>query len=94
MKNNIKNIQLKIKPVLKRHKVTKQAIFGSFVRDEATESSDLDILVEFEPGKTLLDLVDLKLELEKILERRVDVLTYDSISPFLRDKIFRERKEL
>lgn len=94
MVNDIKTIEHKIKPVLRKHKVVKQAIFGSFVRDEATESSDLDILVEFEPGKTLLDLVDLKLELEKILKRGVDVLTYDSISPFLRDKIFRERKEI
>lgn len=94
MANSIKDIKNKIKPVLKKHKVSKPAIFGSFARGKATETSDLDILVKLGTGKTLIDLVSLKLDLEKALNREVDVLTYDSISPLLRNKIYKEMKEI
>lgn len=94
MTSSIKDIKYKIKPILKKHKVTKQAIFGSFAKGEATQKSDLDILVKLESDKTLLDLVDLKLDLEKTLNRKVDVLTYDSISPLLKNKIYKEMKEI
>lgn len=51
---------------------------GSVVRGEATEDSDIDLLVEFEGRKSLLDLVGLKLDLEDTFHREFDVLTYDS----------------
>ncbi len=56
------------------------AIFGSFARGEAKANSDVDLLIEYRAkGKSLFDLVDLKLELEEILGRKVDIVTYDSI---------------
>jgi len=48
--------------------VKRAALFGSVVRGEATEKSDIDLLVEFEEGKSLLDLADLKIEIEELLK--------------------------
>jgi len=91
MKSNIKEVKDKIVPVLKRHDVVRAALFGSFVRGEAKKDSDIDILVEFKGEKSLLDLVALKLELEELLGREVDVLTYNSIHPFIRETILKEQ---
>lgn len=82
----------KITPILKRQGVAMAAIFGSFARGEEKKNSDVDILVKFEGEKTLFDLVDLKLKLEQILGRKVDVLTYDSLYPLLKDIILNEQK--
>jgi len=79
-------------PVLKRYDVKRAAFFGSFVRGEQKGDSDIDILVEFEGEKSLLDLAGLKIELEEILGRKVDVLTYRSLHPLLRDRILQEQK--
>ena len=88
------NIKKKIVPILKRHDVKRAAIFGSFARGEAKKRSDIDILVEFKGEKSLLDLVGLKLELEASLGRKVDVLTYDSLHPLLKDIILEEQKAI
>ncbi|WXG47559.1 MAG: nucleotidyltransferase family protein [Candidatus Atabeyarchaeum deiterrae] len=85
-------IENKIAPVLKRYGVRRAAIFGSIARGEEMENSDIDILVEFEGDKSLLDLAGLKIELEETLGRKVDVLTYDSLHPLLRDRILSEQK--
>jgi len=88
----IQSIKRKIVSILKRHGVKKAAIFGSFVRGEAKKNSDIDILVEFKREKSLLDLVALEIELEKTLKRKVDILTYGSIHPLLKDIILKEEK--
>ena len=80
--------------VLRNHGVRRAALFGSLVRGEATPHSDIDLLVEMSDGQSLLDLVDVKLDLEESLQRKVDVLTYDSISPLLRDQILREQEPI
>ena len=92
MDMEIEDIKYKIIPILKRYDVKRAALFGSFVRGEQREDSDIDILVEFKDGKSLLDLAGLKIELEEALGRKVDVLTYNSLHPLLRDKILQEQK--
>ncbi|MEK7076662.1 MAG: nucleotidyltransferase family protein [Patescibacteria group bacterium] len=87
---DIHHIQQKIMPILERYGATRSAIFGSHARGEATEKSDLDVLVDLPQGATLLDLVELKDALETALGMRVDVLTYGGIHPLLRDRIERE----
>ncbi|MBI5903865.1 MAG: nucleotidyltransferase family protein [Deltaproteobacteria bacterium] len=89
--NQIERIKENLAGVLERNGVKKAAIFGSVARGEATEESDIDLLVEFEGKKSLLDLSGLKLELEDILGRKVDVLTYNSLHPLLRDRILKEQ---
>jgi len=78
--------------ILQRNDVKRAAVFGSFVRGEQKEGSDIDILVEFKGEKSLLDLAGLKIELEEALNRKVDVLTYNSLHPLLKDRILREQK--
>ncbi len=91
---NIEEIKEKILPLLKKYEVQKAALFGSFVRGENREDSDIDILVEFRnrENKTLLDLIGLELELGEILNRKVEVLTYRSIHPLLKDYILTEQE--
>ena len=88
----LEELKNKIIPILERYEVKKAAVFGSFVRGEQTKDSDVDILVEFKGEKSLLDLAGLKIELEETLQRKVDVLTYNSLHPLLKDRILREQK--
>ncbi|HZU26326.1 MAG TPA: nucleotidyltransferase family protein [Bryobacteraceae bacterium] len=64
-------------------------VFGSIIRAENHESSDIDLLVEFETGRTLLDLIGLKLDLESLLGVNVDVVTPNSLR-YIRDRVLAE----
>lgn len=94
MEADIQQIKDVIIPILKQAGVGRSSIFGSFVRGETTPESDIDILVDLPKGKSLFDLVELKLQLEEALQKKVDVLTYRSISPFLADVIKREEVQI
>lgn len=89
---DLTEIESKAAPVLRRYRVTRAAIFGSYARGEERENSDIDMLIEFEGDRSLLDLAGLKIELEEVLGREVDVLTYNSLHPLLRDRILSEQK--
>ena len=78
--------------ILLKYKVKEIGLFGSFVRGEATEKSDIDLLVEFKGRKSLLDLVRLKMRLEELFGRKVDILTYKSINPLLKNRILDEQE--
>ena len=65
-------------------------LFGSFAEGTATESSDVDLLLEMEAGRSLLDLVAIKQELEDLLGRQVHVVTEPALSPYLRDDVLKE----
>ncbi|MEJ2252081.1 MAG: nucleotidyltransferase family protein [Candidatus Lokiarchaeota archaeon] len=80
--------------ILKRHEVKQASLFGSIVRGEMDKESDIDLLIKFTGDKTLMDLVRLKLDLEERLKCKVDVLTYDSLNPLLRDQILNEQVEI
>jgi predicted nucleotidyltransferase len=69
-------------------------LFGSVARGETTETSDLDLLIEMEPGRSLLDIVAIKQDLEELLGCKVDVVTEAAISPYLRDKVLHEAVRL
>ena len=93
-KKKIEKIKSTIIKVLKKYGVKKAGLFGSIVRGESTENSDIDLLVEFEGEKSLLDLAGLKIELQELLGREVDVITYRSLHPLLREKILNEQEEI
>ena len=80
--------------VLRNHGVKRASLFGSNVTGEATSDSDIDLLVEFEGRKSLLDLAGLKIELEELIGKKVDILTYKSLHPLLRDRILKEQEAL
>ncbi len=74
----------KNKATLEQYGVKQIGLFGSFVRDEGTNESDIDFLVDFEPGKKTFDnLMDLAFFLEDIFQRKVEVLTRQGLSPYI-----------
>lgn len=70
--------------------VARLSVFGSFARGEATDRSDVDLLVEFNRRNSLLALIALERKMSAALGRRVDLLTSEAISPYLRDSIERD----
>ena len=91
MKNDINKIKQKILPILQEYGVEKVALFGSCVRGEIEEDSDIDILVEIKKDISLLDFVGLKQKIEEALGRKVDLVEYDTLKPLLREKILKEQ---
>ncbi|MDF0594257.1 nucleotidyltransferase family protein [Methanotrichaceae archaeon M04Ac] len=85
MTDQMQAVRYAVIEILRENGVKRAAFFGSIVRGEMDEESDIDILIEFEGRKSLLDLAHLKNELEDGLNRRVDVLTYKSLHPRLRE---------
>jgi hypothetical protein len=73
-----------------RHGARNVRIFGSVARGEARPDSDVDVLVELEPGRSLFDLGGLLIELQDLLGRRVDVVTEQGLRPRLRERVLRE----
>ena len=80
--------------VARRHGVESVAVFGSRARDEAGPTSDLDLLIRFEPGRTLLDVAALKNELEELLGCPVDLVTDAALSPYLREQVLATARPL
>ncbi len=74
-----------IKTVVSAHKGRAAALFGCVSRAEETPESDIDFLVDFEPGSSLFDLVHLSDHLESLLARRVDVVSLGGLLPRDRD---------
>ena len=76
---------------IRRLGVARLGVFGSFVRDEPTPESDVDIFVEFAPGKKNFDrFMALAHLLEDVLHRRVEIVTPESLSPYIGPYILRE----
>ena len=77
--------------VILNYGVSRIGLFGSFVRDEANNFSDVDLVVEFKPGQKSFDnYIDLAYFLEEILGRKVELLTPQSMSPYIGPKIMKE----
>jgi predicted nucleotidyltransferase len=76
--------------VCARYGARQVRVFGSVARGEADEQSDIDFLVELEPGRTLLDLGGLQYDLEQLLGRRVDVVMERGLKPRIRERVLRE----
>jgi predicted nucleotidyltransferase len=76
--------------ICKQNDIVYLGIFGSFVRGDFTEKSDIDLLVRFSKPKSLLNIVKIERVLSELLERKVDLLTEGALSPYLREKILSE----
>jgi predicted nucleotidyltransferase len=72
------------------HGVRRVRVFGSVARGEALPGSDLDLLVDIAPGRTLLDLAAFRREAQRILELPVDVATADMLKQRMRDQVLAE----
>ena len=81
----------KQKAEISRLGVARLGVFGSFARNEATAESDVDLLIEFAPGKKTFDrFMGLAHLLEDTLQRRVELVTPESLSPYIGPHILRE----
>ena len=76
----------------RKHGATSIEIFGSVARGDADSSSDVDFLVELEPGRSLFDMGGLLMDLQNLLGRKVDVVTKKSIHWYIREKVLMEAK--
>ncbi|MCK4519169.1 MAG: nucleotidyltransferase family protein [Candidatus Omnitrophica bacterium] len=91
MTENIEGIKQKILPILQNYEVKKVALFGSCVRGEMKEESDVDILIDIRADISLLGFVGLKQKIEDALGRKVDLVEYDTLKPLLRERILKEQ---
>jgi len=85
----LKEIIPKIIEVLKKNNIKKAGIFGSYARGEEKKESDIDILVEYPRGMGF-EFAGIELELEAKLNKKVDLITYKYISPYLKERILKE----
>jgi len=83
-----------IMQIVTAHRATRPRVFGSVLRGEDTEKSDLDLLVDALPGATLLDLGSIQIDLEELLGIRVDVLTPGDLPTRFRQQVLREARPL
>jgi len=74
------------------HGATRVRVFGSVARGESGPESDLDLLVDMEPGRGLFAIVAIKQDIEDLLGHEIHVVTEAAISPYIRDEILHEAK--
>jgi predicted nucleotidyltransferase len=79
-----------IHAIARRHGVERVRVFGSMARGEAHPESDVDLLIRLLPGHGFSDFMAFCREVEAALGRRVDVLTEDGLSPYLRERVLAE----
>ena len=89
LNQNIAIPQDQIAAFCRKHHIRKLALFGSVLRDDFRSDSDIDVLVEFEPGQkvTLFDLGGMQMELSEILGRFVDLKTPNWLSRYFRERV-------
>ena len=87
--NRIEIDEVKLAEICRRYHVRELALFGSVLRDDFRDDSDIDVLVEFEPDARIgfIALQDFHEELETLLGRSVDVVTRKGLNRFLRDPV-------
>ena len=87
-----KGLERKLSEICSSHDVVFLAVFGSFVRGEQNNKSDVDIAIEFDMNKrkTLLDLLRLEDELGEVFKRKVDLGVFSSLNPYIAEDVKRE----
>ena len=86
----LKSYRSEILRIAECHGAHNVRVFGSVARGEAHPESDVDFLVDLEGNRSLLDLAKLLVELEQLLNRKVDVVTETGLRPRSRERILRE----
>lgn len=94
MNTTLNIIKQRVLPILKEAGITRSSLFGSYVRGDNTEKSDIDILVEVPDGTGLFAFIGLQHKLEDALNKKVDLVTFTGLKPLLREQILREQVPL
>jgi len=90
----LQNKRAEILRIAATHGAYNVRVFGSVVKDEDDEKSDVDFLVEMEKGRSLLDMGGLLMDLRDLLGREVDVVTPDGLRARMRDRVLREARPI
>jgi len=104
--NGVKVVEIKnIPPILRKGKLKERlaelcdennivflSIFGSFARGKQKKKSDIDMLVKFENGKSLLDIVRVQFKLQRLFKRKIDLVTMGALSPYIKDYVLNGMK--
>jgi predicted nucleotidyltransferase len=90
----LKSKRQEILAIAAKHGARNLRVFGSVARGEASLESDLDILVEMEPGRSLMDHIALMQDLEDLLQRKVDVVSERALHWYIRDQVLAEATPL
>lgn len=88
-KKGIKKVLIKNKDLLRRYGVKKIGLFGSYVKGEQKEDSDIDFLVEVE-GISLLDFIALEFKLSEMLGKKIDLVSVKALKPYIKPYILKE----
>lgn len=88
-KEKIKETIREHKEILKKYKVKSVALFGSYVRNEQKEDSDIDLLVEFEKD-TYHNFINLIFSLEELLKKEITVVSKEDLSPYIQPYVLKE----
>jgi uncharacterized protein len=91
---NFDEYQKMIIPVLKKHMITRSAVFGSFAKGTNNCDSDIDLLIEPSTGFTLVSYFDLQWELEELTNRKIDLVEYRAIKNSIREEVLATAIEL
>jgi predicted nucleotidyltransferase len=95
MNRKIKLSNEKIADFCRRHHILRLSLFGSILREDFRPDSDVDILVEFEPGHIPgLEFFSMQDELSEILNQKVDLNTPNFLSPYFREQVLKEAEVL
>lgn len=94
IEKKIRNEREKILSIAAANGARSIRMFGSMARGRSSPGSDLDLIIDMEPGRSLLDLIAIKQDLEDLLGCKVDVVTESSVSPYIRDEVLKEAVNL
>ena len=94
MDDFIEKFRRQMVQIARDHGAKSVQLFGSFAIGNATDQSDIDLLVEMESNRSLLDIIAIKNDIEEITDRKVDVVTRKALSPYIADQIIRSAQKL
>ena len=93
-KEDIKRVLSENLEILKRYKAQSISLFGSYVRNEQKEDSDIDLLVEFGVGITLFDIIELESSLSEIFKKKINIVSKRGLSKYIGPYILKEAEAI
>ncbi len=90
----IESHRAEIRALAERHGLRNVRVFGSMAKGASTDASDIDLLVSLPPGRTGLALGGLLMDVQDLLQRRVEVVTEGGLHPALRERVLKEAQPL
>lgn len=93
-KEDINRLLFSNREILKKYRVKSISLFGSYVRNEQKEESDIDFLVDFQEGATLFDFVELQDSLSELLAKKVSIVSRRGLSKYIGPYILKEAEPI